>query len=430
MAPVATVTLADRRARLARRHHLGAAGRAASVEDVAGALVGLHATDLATVYLSLWARVEDVRRADVERALYDDRSLVKVLAMRRTLFVVPRQLLGAVVHGGATRTAATTARELVRDVEQAGLHDDGRAWLEASAAAVASRLDDGAELTLDELRRDVPSLLGTTRIGEGRSWARDWPVGPRVLAVLSARGELARGRNAGSWMAAIPTWAAMARWLGAPLDAVDPAEGRAELVRAWLRSFGPGSLADLAWWLGDTQAHVRAALAAVGAVEVAVEGASAPGYVLADDLEPVAPVAPWAALLPALDPTTMGWKERGWYVGDHAGELFDRAGNGGTTAWWDGRVVGAWHQLDGPEVRIHLLEDIGAEGTVALDRGGRAADGVARRRAPRRPLAVAGADPAAEALSAQSSNGRGVNSADAGDAPAMASAASTTAAEV
>ncbi|HEU4842603.1 MAG TPA: crosslink repair DNA glycosylase YcaQ family protein, partial [Ilumatobacteraceae bacterium] len=117
---------------------------------------------------------------------------------------------------------------------------------------------------------------------------------------------------------------------------------------------------------GDTRAHVRAALAAVGAVEVDVEGADAPGYVLADDVAPVEPVAPWAALLPALDPTTMGWKERRWYLGDHAGELFDAAGNGGTTAWWDGRIVGAWHQLDGPEVRIHLLEDIGREGADAL----------------------------------------------------------------
>jgi hypothetical protein len=363
---VPTITLADRRARLARRHHLGAACRASQVEDVAAALVGLHATDLATVYLSLWARVDDVRRADVERALYDDRSLVKVLAMRRTLFVVPRGLLGAVVHGGATRTAATTARELVRDVERAGLHDDGRAWLATTAAAVAARLDDGAELTLDELRRDIPSLRGTTRIGEGRSWARDWPVGPRLLAVLSARGELARGRNAGSWMAAVPTWAAMAQWLGGALDPVDPAAARAELARGWLGAFGPGSLADLAWWLGDTRAHVRAALAAVGAVDVDVEGADAPGYVLADDVAPVEPVAPWAALLPALDPTTMGWKERRWYLGDHAGELFDGAGNAGTTAWWDGRIVGAWHQLDGPEVRIHLLEDIGREGADAL----------------------------------------------------------------
>jgi len=91
------------------------------------------------------------------------------------------------------------------------------------------------------------------------------------------------------------------------------------------------------------------------------------GYVLPDDLEPAPPVAPWAALLPGLDPTTMGWFERDWYLGPHRGQLFDTNGNAGPTAWWDGRAVGGWRQDEAGGVVLQVLEDVGAEGLRALE---------------------------------------------------------------
>jgi hypothetical protein len=72
-------------------------------------------------------------------------------------------------------------------------------------------------------------------------------------------------------------------------------------------------------------------------------------------------------LLPALDPTVMGWAERDWYLGAHRTALFDRNGNAGPTIWADGRVVGGWaHRADGT-VAVRLLEDVGAEVTGAVD---------------------------------------------------------------
>ena len=62
----------------------------------------------------------------------------------------------------------------------------------------------------------------------------------------------------------------------------------------------------------------------------------------------------------------MGWKERGFYLGPHAPDLFDRNGNAGTTAWLDGRVVGCWVQDDDARVHLHLLEEVGPAGSAAL----------------------------------------------------------------
>jgi hypothetical protein len=109
----------------------------------------------------------------------------------------------------------------------------------------------------------------------------------------------------------------------------------------------------------------KAALATLETV--AVELAGVPGVLLAEDTEPVPQPAPWVALLPALDPTVMGWAGREWYLGPHAPALFDRSGNPGPTVWSDGRIVGGWAQRAGGGIGVHLLEDVGAAATVAID---------------------------------------------------------------
>jgi hypothetical protein len=103
----------------------------------------------------------------------------------------------------------------------------------------------------------------------------------------------------------------------------------------------------------------------VGAVEVALDGDT--GYVLPDDVDAVSEPGPWVALLPALDSTVMGWKERAWYLGEHGAALFDRNGNAGPTVWVDGRVVGGWAVDRAGNVAWKLLEDPGSEATARIE---------------------------------------------------------------
>lgn len=328
-------------------------------------MVCLHGTDPATVYLSAWARVEAMTAADLERALYVDRSLVKHLAMRRTLFVFPRETMGFAQAGASNRVADSERRRLIRDVEKAGLHPDGERWLSDSSDQVLAALSDGREATASELRAEIPSLEGSIAYGEGKSWGGQVAVGPRVLTTLSAAGQLVRASNDGGWTTSRPRWAAMRSWLGEEIAPRPEAEGIARLVEQWLRVFGPGTVADIKWWLGSTVAAVRKALADVRAVEVDLDGQT--GYLLGDDLEAIDPLEPWAALLPPLDPTAMGWFERDWYLGPYKAQLFDTSGNAGPTVWWDGRIVGGWRQSDTGPVVLQMLEDVGSEGLRALE---------------------------------------------------------------
>jgi Winged helix DNA-binding domain len=362
---VRKVDVAERRARLGRRHHLLAGHRAADVARVARSMVCLHGTDPATVYLSAFVRVEAMTVAKMERALYVRRSLVKHLAMRRTLFVFPRETLPFAQAGASNRVAGVERRKLIRDVEQAGLHRDGERWLSEVSEQVLAALADGREATMSELRAELPLLEGSISYGEGKSWAGKAAIGARVLTTLSAAGEIVRASNDGGWWTSRPRWASMRSWLGEEIAPLSEQEGVVRLVELWLSAFGPGTAADLKWWLGSTQAAVHGALADVDAARVDLDGRT--GYLLPDDLEPTDPVEPWAALLPPLDPTTMGWRERDWYLGSYRDQLFDSAGNAGPTAWWDGRIVGGWRQTDTGEVELQVLEEVGAEGRRALE---------------------------------------------------------------
>ena len=354
----------ERRARLARRHALAPAHRAADAEAATRAVTVLHSTEPATVYLSLRARVDGVTVADIDRALHEDRTLVKQLAMRRTLFVFPRDLLPAAWGSASARVARQLEARLVKEVEAAGHAGDGAAWLAEARADVVAALA-GRALTAQEIRKTVPALEARLDLAPGKKYASNVSIAPRVLTQLGVEGTLVRGANAGHWRLSKPRWALMSDWLDDVPPAAKEDEGYAELVGRWLRSFGPGTEDDLAWWLGATKRSVRAALAALGAVEVSLDGGDA-GWVLPDDEGPEGAVEPWAALLPVLDPTVMGWKQRDFYLGEHTPQLFDRNGNAGTTAWWDGRIVGCWVQDDAGVAEVRLLEELPEQAGAAL----------------------------------------------------------------
>jgi hypothetical protein len=360
--------VAERRARLGRRHHLAPGAAATDVACLTSGLVALHATDAAAVYLAARARCDGLVPADVERALYDDRTLVRLLGMRRTMFVVPADLV-PVVHAACTRAiAARERRRLVGQIEGAGIAADGDTWLAAVEGAAVAALAARGEATARELGADVDELRIQIPTAVGKAYEGKRGLSTAVLAALAAAGRVVRGRPLGSWVSSQYRWAPVEAWL-APLhrgvDDLDTAAAQVDLARRWLAAFGPGTVADLRWWTGWTAREATRALTEIGAVEVALDGGS--GVVLPDDLEAEPDTEPWVALLPALDPTLMGWKERDWYLGGHAPALFDRSGNPGPTIWMDGRVVGGWAQRKDGEVVTRLLEDIGAEAGRAVD---------------------------------------------------------------
>ena len=207
-------TVEERRNRLARRHFL-VEPTDRPVADVARAFVGLHATDPATPYLSLWARGAGFRVADLDTALYTDRNVVKHLAMRRTLWVFNTADLPAVQAAASDRVATNERRKLIADAVTAGIAVDGAAWLAEASAAVRAHLDEHGHANAKELRAALPQLAGNYDPAPGKTWGGAGPISPRILTVLGVEGLVVRGPNEGGWTTSRPRWTSSEQWLGA-----------------------------------------------------------------------------------------------------------------------------------------------------------------------------------------------------------------------
>jgi hypothetical protein len=348
---------ADRRARLVARHHLDR--RATSVEQAVRGVVALHSSDPLTPYLATWARVPDFALADLDRALYDDRTLWRLHAMRRTLFVVPTDD-APLVAAGAARDVAARERAKVEGWLAAEM--DARRvsrWLTELEDRVMDALGGAAELRTGQLVDVVPALGTEITLGSGK-WSTRSPLSSKLLFLMAMDGRIVRTRPAGTWRSSQYHWAETSRWFGQQLDEVDPAAAQAELARRYLATHGPATLTDLRWWTGWNAGPAGRSLGQIGAVTVRLDDGGE-ALVLPDDLEVPAAQETAVALLPGLDPTAMGWKERDWYLGAHGDGVFDHNGNAGPTVWVDGRIVGGWAQHPDGEVVYRLLEDVGTQ---------------------------------------------------------------------
>ena len=306
------------------------------------------------MYLSALARMKHPSIEAISKALYDDRTVVRHHAMRRTLWVFTPQM-ARWAHAACTTALATTEwKRLAKMVEESGIASDGAAWVATARADTLAALTSMGTATARQLGKAVPALTEKLQLAVGKPYAATQGAHTRLLLNLGFDGAIVRGRPKPSWTNSEYPWSVTDQWLprwdrrrgrrhrrrrtGAQLprslrsgDARRPAvvgrlDGRHDPQRARPRS-------TRSRWTSTTEGS----------------GGCWPDDVDDDLREP----EPWIAFLPALDPTTMGWKQRAWYLGDLAtfgGPVFDRNGNAGPTIWMDGRVVGGWAQRKSGEI--------------------------------------------------------------------------------
>ena len=270
------------------RHHLYKRAPGKDMLAVASRLCGLHAQVMSCAELTLWARVNGLRRGAVSDALWRDRTLVKTWAMRGTLHLLPSSELP--LWHGALRTSRRYLSP-TRWLKYFGITIEELARF-TDAIAVAL---DGCAMTREELMRQAGRIAGSEALGANveSSWGT-------ILKPAAFEGHLCFAPSVGQRV----RFTRPNTWLGEPLDKMDPQAAIAAVTRRFLSAYGPATYHDLArWWGGAGVATARDWIAALNDEAVAVEIGGRPAWMLAADAREIRQVGPIRSvrLLPGFD---------------------------------------------------------------------------------------------------------------------------------
>ena len=325
-----------------RRHHLLERASRDQMLDVVARIGGLHAQVMSSAELTLHARVEGLEREAVAEALWQQRSLVKLWAMRGTLHLLPATELDTWL--GAFGTYDHYLKPVwLRNFEIT------REQLEALIDAIGEALD-GHLLTRGELGAAVARIAGSPELAEKvqGSW------GP-YLKPASFRGRLCFGPNDGQRV----RFTRPDAWLGRPVETAASEEALREVARRHLGAFGPAAREDLARWWGVQPAAGGRMLRALGEeiVEVDVEGT--PGWMLREHAEEAAAAEPArvARLLPGFDMWTIGAARDAAALLDPAEKkrVYRDQGWISPVLLVDGRMDGVWkHERKGKRLVVAI----------------------------------------------------------------------------
>lgn len=353
------ITNVERRRRLAHRHLLLPELRTRFVPAVVDALVALHSSDPVTVYLSAAARLDSPSIDWVDQALYEERKIFRHHAMRRTLWVMGAETIRHAHASCTVKIADAEERRFLTWLEATPSVTSPHAWLEMAFERIVDYLSTNAPASTRDIGVALPDLAMPVSAASGTRQETTIAGHSRALLLAAMKGVVVRTKPQGTWIASNYIWDTATRWGLPALAGQTPAQGASGLLLRVLDRFGPCTLNDLKWWTGWTVTMTRTALEDISATEVVLD-TGAPAWVNEGDFggredDP----GPWVALLPGLDPTTMGWKERDWYLApDVADHVFDRNGNAGPTVWADGQVVGGWAQRANGEIALDLHREL------------------------------------------------------------------------
>ena len=326
-----------------RRHYLDQRAPVGSMLAVASRLCGFHAQVMSSAELTVWARVEGIDRQDVQRALWQDRTLVKTWAMRGTLHLLPSSEL-PLWHG-----ALGTSRRYLKSTQWQKYFGITEEDLDRLTRAVGEALHSSV-LTREELAQEVGRLVGSPSFG-AKLAESSWGT---MLRPAAFTGRLCFGPSLGQRV----RFTRPDTWLAATLPPVDPQIATAEITRRYLAVNGPATYQDLArWWSGGGVTTARQWIAALGSEVCRVELDGREAWMLAADASEIRelPVPRSVRLLPGFDQYVVAasWHAERLLPGDLRSRVYRPQGWISPVLLVNGRMDGVWrHEVKGSRVEV------------------------------------------------------------------------------
>ena len=326
-----------------RKQHLTDDSKTDDIVQIVKDVCGLHATIPKTPYLSMFSRTKSFTRKELDEELYEKRSLGKIRCMRKTVYILPKEMI-SIAYSATKRMVELTSERYSRYL---GITQ--KEYIKMSK--LVQEVLKGGGMTAKEVKNALMTELNISVI----------------LNLMCDQGLLIRGNPRKGWKSNIHTYYPFNDYFP-DIDLNEPNEARAValLVQYYLSSFGPATEKDIIWWTGLNKTTIQEALKKLKEqiVPVEIEGFKDGFITLQSDMALKMATLPKnrvVNLLPALDSYLMGYKERERYLSyEFYDKVFDRSGNATSTILVDGRVVGVWDFKEGkePAVKILFFEEV------------------------------------------------------------------------
>ena len=345
-----TVTREQARAFRLRRHHLDRPLPSGGLVEAAAGC-GVQNSPPGAWETALWNRVEGVTLHQLEQALYGEKTLLQAWSIRGVPLVFPTVDAGVFLAPLCAQPGEEPwiyTRGITGALDALGLDFDDLLPLVETACAC---LEGETVLSKEALDRRLAGVIEPMLPPEVRpAWNapsmygqpdRQTVGGAAVSFLLrpcSFRGKVVFGAREGIY----PTFTSPARWLGRSL--LNHPDGVRELVRRFLRCYGPTQVSDFQSWLGCSPRQAKRLWGGIEDELAPVELDGKRRWVLAEDLNLLSQgeEGERLLLLGSHDPY-LDLRDRELILPDKARQrqVWKTVGNPGAVLL-GGRVIGFW----------------------------------------------------------------------------------------
>jgi Winged helix DNA-binding domain len=320
------------------RHHLLSAGRADAVA-LARDVCGIQAQVMSAAFLQFWTRNHAITRAEIETDLWRKRSLVKTSLMRQTLHVVPADAFP--VYIAALRSSRVAGALRIMSKFKISREEAG-----ALTTLIMDALSSGPLGRAAIAAAVRPKVSQRVRAWMEKVWS--------IVRVPVAEGLICYGRGEGNEV----TFIRADQWLG-KRQPVAEEQARMELLRAYLRAYGPATLTDFSHWSGMPAGEVRPLPEFFGNELVEIEVEKKNCLLLREDLGALGQDrngTDCVRLLPYFDPYLLAHREKDHLVeARHYKRVYRNQGWISPVVLLDGSVAGVWsHRRQGQKLQVSI----------------------------------------------------------------------------
>ena len=333
------------------KQHLTPGSQARDAVSVVRDVGPIRATPAASLYISLWARVKGFARQQLDTALYQERTFVRVPCMHARLYLVPSEDLSAYY-------------QTLKPLLLLGLHDlddlvgdsysksEGNHPLRSSELAqrVLEVMSTRGPSTLVELAELLPELNTRIHYDPDNPELGHSRLATRLIPAMCAEGTLIRAQTRGRWRSDLYSYTTLHSWLpGIDLESMSPRDALQRVVLRYVQAFGPVTIGDILHWLGRyARRRIAAALMSLGdrLTRIQIVGSRGDYFMVKEQIPELLDYSLKernVCLLPPRDSYAMAYSAAVRFMAEpYIERVFDRVGESTGTVWVDGYIVGTW----------------------------------------------------------------------------------------